>query len=304
MVPMPISARLPALDELETAHLAARLGSVGAAARALGISQQAASRRIRAVETRLGLALFARSPRGVATTARAAPVMEWIGDVLRAAENLSEGVATVAGRGHATVATSMTVAEHVLPAWIMALRVRHPGLEVSVTTGNTDEVIAAVLADEVQLGFVEGPVAPPAVEALPFADDELVLVVPPGHPWADRAGIAQEELRGTRLVLREAGSGTRQTLEAALPGLAPPLVELGTTAAVKAAALAGCRPTVLSRLAVRHELDDGRLVAVPVEGLDLVRSLQVIRRPDRPVRGAAADLLAIVLPPGDRTRRS
>jgi len=292
---MPVAARLPALEELETAHLAARLGSVGAAARELGISQQAASARIRAVEQRLGLALFTRSPRGVVVTARAAPVMEWIGDLLRAAENLAEGVASVAGRGHATVATSMTIAEHVLPAWIMALRGRHPGLEVSVTTGNTDEVIAAVLADEVQLGFVEGPTAPRTVETLPFAQDELVLVVPPGHPWAQRDGIAQDELRTTRLVLREAGSGTRQTLEAALPGLAPPLVELGTTAAVKAAALAGCRPTVLSRLAVRHELDDGRLVAVRVDGLELTRSLQVIRRPDRPVRGAAADLLDIAL---------
>ncbi|MFI7481116.1 LysR family transcriptional regulator [Kocuria sp. M1R5S2] len=300
---MPISARLPALDELETAHLAARLGSVGAAARALGISQQAASRRIRAVETRLGLALFARSPRGVTTTARGAPVMEWIGDLLRAAENLSEGVATVAGRGHATVATSMTVAEYVLPAWIMALRVRHPELEVSVTTGNSAEVIAAVLSDEVQLGFVEGPAVPSTLERLPFAEDELVLVVPPGHPWARRTGIPPEELRRTPLVLREAGSGTRQTLEAALPGLVPPLVELGTTAAVKAAALAGNRPTVLSRLAVRHELDDGRLVAVPVEGLDLTRSLQVVRRPDRPVRGAAAELLDVVLRHGGAGRR-
>lgn len=292
---MPISSRLPALEELETAHVAARLGSVGAAARELGISQQAASRRIRAVETRLDLVLFARSPRGVVPTARAVPVMEWIGDLLRAAENLSQGVASLAGRGLATVATSMTIAEHVLPAWIMALRVRHPGLEVSVTTGNTDEVIAAVLADEVQLGFVEGPAAPSTVECVPFADDELVLVVPPEHPWARRESIPRAELRATRLVLREPGSGTRQTLEAALPGLAAPLVELGTTAAVKAAALAGTRPTVLSRLAVRHELDDGRLVVVPVDGLDLTRSLQVIRRPDRPVRGAAADLLDIAL---------
>lgn len=300
---MPISSRLPALEELETAHLAARLGSVGAAARALGISQQAASRRIRGVETRLGLPLFARSPRGVVTTARAAPVLEWIGDVLRAAENLSEGVATVAGRGHATVATSMTIAEYVLPAWIMALRVRHPGLEVSVRTGNTDEVIAAVLADEVQLGFVEGPAVPPALVRVPFADDELVLVVPPGHPWAGRAGVGRDELRRTPLVLREAGSGTRRTLEAALPGLVPPLVELGSTAAVKAAAVAGCRPTVLSRLAVRHELDDGRLVAVAVEDLDLTRSLQVVRRPDRPVRGAAADLLEVVLRHGAPERR-
>jgi DNA-binding transcriptional LysR family regulator len=295
MAVMPIARRLPALEELETAHLAAELGSVGAAARELGISQQAASHRIRAVEQRLGLVLFTRSPRGVVTTARATPVMEWIGDLLRAAGNLAEGVATVSGRGHATVATSMTIAEYVLPAWIMALRAQRPGLEVSVTTGNTDEVIAAVLADEVQLGFVEGPAAPPTVERLPFAEDELVLVVPPGHAWAGRESIPQEELRRTPLVLREAGSGTRQTLEAALPGLVPPLVELGTTAAVKAAALAGCRPTVLSRLAVHHELDDGRLVAVPVEGLDLTRSLQVIRRPDRPVRGAAADLLDIAL---------
>ncbi len=294
---MPLSARLPALDELETAHLAAERGSVGAAARELGISQQAASARIRAVERRLGLVLFTRSPRGVVVTARAVPVMEWIGDLLRAGEHLAEGVASVTGCGRATVATSMTIAEYLLPAWIMALRLRHPGVEVAVSTGNTDAVVAAVLADEVQLGFVEGPASPVGATALPFAQDELVLVVPPGHPWAGRDDVTPEELRATRLVLREPGSGTRGTLEAALPGLAPPLVELGTTAAVKAAALAGCRATVLSRLAVRNELDEGRLVAVPVRGLDLTRSLQMIRRPDRPVRGAAADLLEVALQP-------
>lgn len=297
---MTVASRLPALEELETAHLAARLGSVGAAARELGISQQAASARIRAVERRLGLSLFTRSPRGVVVTARAVPVMEWIADLLRAGEHLAEGVASVAGRGHATVATSMTIAEYVLPAWIMALRVRRPALEVSVTTGNTDAVIAAVLADEVQLGFVEGPTPPATVAALSFAQDELVLVVPPEHPWAGRSDVTPGELAATRLVLREPGSGTRQTLDAALPGLAPPIVELGTTAAVKAAALAGCRATVLSRLAVRNELDDGCLVAVPVRDLDLTRSLQVIRRPDRPVRGAAAELLDIALRPRQR----
>ncbi len=91
-----------------------------------------------------------------------------------------------------------------------------------------------------------------------IAHDRLVVVTAPGHPWARRGKpLAAEELAATPLILREEGSGTRQVLDAALGGLARPLIELSSTTAVKASAVSGAGPSVLSELAVGEELERG-----------------------------------------------
>jgi DNA-binding transcriptional LysR family regulator len=129
------------------------------------------------------------------------------------------------------------------------------------------------------------------------ATDELVVVVPSGHPWSRRR-VGTEELARTPLVAREVGSGTRQAFERALAAVAPegpatPALELSATTAVRSAVLAGAGPAVLSDLAVRDDLAARRLIRVPIEGLTLARQLRSIWAGGPPPAGLPRDLLLI-----------
>jgi len=153
-----------------------------------------------------------------------------------------------------------------------------------------------VLAETVDLGFLEGPTVPRALGSQTVLRDRLLLVVPIGHAWARRrTPVTGDELAATRLVSREPSSGARQALEMALGSrtLAPPLLELSTASAVRAAVSAGAGPAVLSELGVRDDLQRGRLVDVPVSGLDLSRALRAVWPKGRRPQGPARELLAI-----------
>ncbi|WP_091505190.1 MULTISPECIES: LysR family transcriptional regulator [Amycolatopsis] len=276
----------------------ARLGGIGAAARAHGISQPAASARIQQLEARIGVALVERSPRGSRLSKAGALVADWARPVVEAAADLEAGIAALRDErdSHLHVAASLTVAEYLLPKWLAALHTLAPGTAVALTSGNSSEVANRVLAGEADLGFVEGPDLQTGLRAETVAVDELRLVVAPAHPWARRARrIGPDELAATPLVSRERGSGTRRALELALAPhrLADPLLELSSTTAIKAAVMEGIAPAVLGAHTVAAELAAGTLVGLDVSGTDLRRALRVIWPAGQALRGPAADLAAI-----------
>ncbi|MER7762573.1 LysR family transcriptional regulator [Streptomyces sp. NPDC097619] len=296
---VPLSHRVPDLGAMELLLAVARRGSLGAAARELGITQPAASSRIRAMETRLGVALVERSPRGSTLTPEGALVTDWARPVVEAAEAFDAGAQALRGRrdSRLRVAASMTIAEYLLPGWLVALRAERPGTAVSLHAGNSAGVAARVLGHEADIGFVEGLTVPEGLDSAVIAHDRLVVAVAPGHRWARRrAELPAVELAGTPLILRERGSGTRQVLDAALAeagGLATPLLELASTTAVKAAAVSGAGPCVLSELALGAELASRQLVAVPVAGTGLRRALRAVWPTGTRPAGPARDLLSL-----------
>ncbi|MBT2447190.1 LysR family transcriptional regulator [Streptomyces sp. ISL-43] len=296
---VPLAHRVPDLGAMELLLAVARVGSLSGAARRLGITQPAASSRIRAMETRLGVALVDRSPRGSTLTAEGALVTDWARRVVEAAEAFDAGAQALRGRrdSRLRVAASMTIAEYLLPGWLIALRGQRPGTAVSLHAGNSAVVAERVLAHEADLGFVEGLSVPEGLDSVEIAQDRLVVAVAPGHPWARRSrGVEPAELAATPLILRERGSGTRQVLDAALAGcggLAEPLLELASTTAVKAAAVSGAGPCVLSELAVGDELAGRRLVSVPVVGAPLDRALRAVWPAGSRPAGPARDLLSL-----------
>jgi DNA-binding transcriptional LysR family regulator len=295
----PRADRHPDLTGLALLTEVGSAGSVGAAAARFGISQPAASQRIRSLERDLGVALVERRTTGSRLTAAGAVIVEWAAPLLTAAAEFSAGAATLSAEGanHVRVAASLTVADYLIPRWLLSLRQLLPDVSVSLQPGNSEAVTHAVRTGEADLGFVEGPDAPSGVCSRPVADDDLVVVVGPGHPWwARTTPVTAQELARAPLVLREESSGTRRVFDHALAeyGLAPdPLMELGSTTAIKQAVRVGGYATVLSRLAVAEELAAHELAAVPTEGVDMHRKLRAIWRPATPPHGAAGALLAI-----------
>ncbi|AKU16540.1 LysR family transcriptional regulator [Luteipulveratus mongoliensis] len=289
----------PDLTALALLTAVADHGSLSAGARASGMAQPNASRSVARLERQLGLSLVVRSTQGSTLTPEGLLVVDWARQVLSAATALTEGAATLRSEGAGstlTVAASQTVAEHLLPAWLSALRATHPEVSVTVHVHNTAEVADHVLTGRTTVGFVEGPSAPRGTHSTVVAQDELVLVVAPTHPWAGRREpVSPDELAATALVTREAGSGTRVALDEALAprAVTPPALELPSNAAVRVSVAAGTAPAVLSRLAVSDALAAGTLREVPMTGLDLHRSLRAVWGGPRRLHGPAADLVAI-----------
>lgn len=285
------------IDDLTSYRILAavsELGSITRAAERLGVSQQAASARIRALERRLGLSLLRRSRRGSALTADGLAVAAWADDVEQAVSRLEAGVAALREEaGSTAVAASLTIAEHLLPRWLLA--VDGPARQaLAVTAANSREVVERVRSGAAQLGFVESPASLPGLVPTVFARDELVLVAAPTHPGA-AVPVSLAEAAALPLVTREEGSGTRASWEGLLraAGLTPaaPAVELPTTSAVRTAIAAGPHAGVLSILAVRDDLASGRLVRVPIHDARTVRELRVVWRPDQQISAAATALL-------------
>jgi DNA-binding transcriptional LysR family regulator len=309
---MPLPSRVSDLTGFDLLLSVTRTGSIGRAAAEHGISQPAASARMRLLEAQLGLALIERSPRGSRLTPAGALVAGWAQTVVDAAAALDAGLVALRHErdSRLRIAASMTVAEYLLPVWLTALRAVDPGAVVALSAVNSAEVAQAVLANAADIGFIEGPEIPDGLHAEPVGRDRLTLVVAPAHPWARRrSGVPAAELARTPLVSREAGSGTRRFLEEALRAQAglervPPAAELSSTTAIKAAVAAGAGsgPAVVSSLAVAAELSAGTLRAVPVTGVDLTRTLRVVWTRGRRLTGPARDLYTIAARSARRAR--
>ncbi|MGA9873246.1 MAG: LysR family transcriptional regulator [Rhodococcus sp. (in: high G+C Gram-positive bacteria)] len=292
---MTLSPRVPDLAALDVVVSVARLGSMSAAGREHGLSQQAVSARVRAAERDIGLRVFQRTSGGVALTPEGVAVLEWAESVLAAADSFATGVQSLlaADNAHLTVAASMTIAEHLIPDWIVLMRTRHPDVRTRTRLMNSAEVAEQVSTGRADIGFVEGPDIPAGLGAVVLAADELVVVTGPEHDWARTGSVAVSELARTPLVQREPGSGTRTTYENTVHPSVPPLLELNSVTAIKSAVVTANAPTVLSSLAVAAELRDGRLVRIGVDGLTMPRRLRAIWDGDRPLRGPGRDFLDI-----------
>jgi DNA-binding transcriptional LysR family regulator len=295
------------LGALRALREVGRQGSIAAAATVLGVSQQALSARMRTLERDIGISLLARAPTGTHLTEQGRLFVGWAEDVLDAADRLEAGLRSIrSGASHRlAIAASQTIAEHLIPHWLVELRAAEQAAGevptvVVLTVANSTGVIEQVRSARAGLGFIETPHLPSDLVTAVLRDDEMLVVAAPGHPWAGRRRpLPLAQLAATPLVMREAGSGTRDTLTDHLAAQDPPLsaviaVELGTSAAVRSAIAAGIGPGVLSRLAVRDDLVLGRLVAVEVAGPPVHRRLSAVWRPDhQPLAPEAARLLAV-----------
>jgi molybdate transport repressor ModE-like protein len=284
--------------DLETLRLlvaVAETGSLNAAARARGVSQPAASARVREFEARWQVAIVRRSARGSTLTSDGEAVVAWAHDLLHSADTMAAAVQSLASRRQAAwaVAASLTIAEQVLPRWLGELQASHPGMQPVLRVVNSQAVADEVQAGSVDLGFIESSLLPVGLARAIVGHDRLKVVVARDHPWARRSTpLTIDELRSTSWVLREPGSGTRATFEAALRQEPEIVLEGSSTAALVGAAIAGVGPAVVSALAARAALETGRLRAVATE-IDLRRPLTAVWRKGERLSPGAAALLSI-----------
>lgn len=280
----------------------ARLGSLGKAAEEHGVTQPAVSSRINRMEHLLGLPLIERTAQGSGLTSAGSLVVDWARQVVEAAASLERGVDALRAESQdrIRIAASMTVAEYLMPSWLVTAHHEQPDLGIALQLANSAEVARLVGSGLVDVGYVEGPGRPRGLRGEVIGRDQLQVIVGREHPWARRRRpLSARELADTPLIQRERGSGTRSTLNRAMvrslgsDQVAPPLMELTSTTAIKAAVENGLAPAVISSIAVADAIRHGRLVAVPVKDLDLSRTLRAVWSSGRQLLGPTRTFVAL-----------
>lgn len=293
------------LEQLRIFVAVAEREHVTQGARDLKLTQSATSAAIAALEARYATRLFDRVGRGIVLTNAGRLFLTEAKAVLARAAAAEKVLVDLADLrcGSLALAASQTVANYWLPPILHEYRLRYPGVAVSLAIGNTEQVRNLVHDSTADIGFVEGAVDDPALVAVPVANDEMVLVVAPDHPWATTQPKLASEFAAGPWVLRERGSGTRAIFEAALAewGIGPDdlriAIELPSNEAVRVAVEAGAGVTAISRLVVANSLRAGTLISLhtPLPK----RSFFSLRHKERCATKAVEALVALV--PGART---
>lgn len=278
------------LEHLRTLVSIVEHGSLSAAARAMHLSQPAVTKQVQRLEVELGMALLVRGARRqVELTPAGERLLAFARQTLAGFEALEEDLAALkeVGQRVLTLAASTIPGEYLLPGLLAAFRVRYPQVKVHMTVSDTADVATRLLADQADVGVIGSTIRRPGLRLERLVGDEIVLAVPPGHPFARRQRVAVEELHGQPLVLREEGSGTRRSVEMALAaaGVALPLnsmaLTLGSTQAVLQAIEQGLGVGFISARAAAQAQADGHLACVRLAGVDLRRDLYLAYLPQR-----------------------
>ncbi len=284
----------PPLDvnpaHVRTLREVVRRGSFSRAAQDLHLSQPAVSLHIRLLEERLGVALVERAGKRAFATRAGELLLEHAARAFAELEAARQALAALEGvvGGRVRVGTGATASIHLLPPVLRRLRNRYPAVELVIVTGNSPEMAAAVVANQLDLAVVTLPVSARALVVDPLRVDSLVAIAPAGREWRRRTPLTPRELARHPLILYERGGTIRRVIDewfrkgGATPHVA---MELGNAEAIKKLVGAGLGLSLASSMAVTQEVRARSLVAIPVSP-PLARRLGVVRRRDKTVTPA------------------
>lgn len=297
------------LRQLEVFAGVYELRSFSRAASALRLTQSTVSEHVRLLEEELGVRLFDRLGRESVPTRAGELLHGYARQMLALRTQARQALDQFLGQvtGLLTVGASTIPGEYVLPPLIGRFRERHPRVSISLHISDTRGTVQAVLDGQVDVGVVGADPGNRALDAWALMPDELVVAVPPGHPWVGRREATLEELRAEPLVVRETGSGSREALERALDTAGASLAEMhviaemGSTGAIKQAVKAGVGLSIISRRAVEDESRLGLVGCVTIRELTVSRQFYVVTHAARspsPLSRAFLEFLKIPEPAG------
>lgn len=279
------------IAQLEAFLAVAERRGVSRAAKALYLTQPALSARLRNLERELGVELFVRTPTGVRLTSAgqsfrpiAQRILQTLADGREALSELAEGEA-----GRLVLGAAPAASAYLLPGLVKRFRETNPDVRLVVVTGHSEEVLEMVRGEQVQLGLVRD-LGHPDVVAVPIFEDEIVLVVPPDHPFATAGAIRVADLESARLILFDRTSSYFELISPFFreAGFVPKgLMEIDNVEAAKKMVEHGLGAALLPRSAVADEVEAGGLVHVPIADAPSVRRTITAIRHRRPVTPSA-----------------
>lgn len=269
------------------------------AAEALYLTQPAVTQQVKILEDELGLQLFDRGGSVVKLTAAGERLLSHAKNIARVVAAAEQDLAQFKGvtQGRLKIGASTTIAQYVLPRLLGEFSKVYPGIELSVVSANTEQVVSGVVKGAFAMGLIEGPAMRRELKTERFLTDALAVITRAANDGSGREIVPAEMIANSRLILREQGSGTRRVVEAALrkAGIrisrANVIMELDSTEAIKSAVEAGLGIGFVPRRAIHKELKLGTLAELNVQGLKIERYFLIVRlRGLQPEPSAAAFL--------------
>ena len=267
------------LRQLEVFAAIARCGSVSRAAEELSLSQSAASAALAELERAFEVQLFDRAGRRLRLNDLGRGVQSRANELLDRAQELEAALHASDLPGELKVGATLTIGNYLGAAVVGEYLRRNPGSRVALSIENTAEVIARVAAFQLDLGLVEGRCQDPDIEVIHWSDDALVVFAAPEHALAKKRRVTPADLAAADWIMREPGSGTRDTFERAADGVLREIkvkMELSQAEAIKHAVASGLGIGCISRLALRDDFRLGRLVALKTPFLDMRRDFSIL----------------------------
>jgi DNA-binding transcriptional LysR family regulator len=274
------------LGQIEAFVQVAQHRSFSKAAESLFLTQPSVTARIQSLERDLGEALFERNGRGVRMTEMGAAFLPYARRALKA---LQDGRDSIEGMrnleiGSLKLGSALTVSTYVLPKILKKYTNAFPGVEVSVHTGRSEQVLQMVLQDEVHCAL-ERTVQHADIVTVPLYEDDLVLVAPPEHRFAQKRGAAVEEIGREPLILFDKGSSYNALIQGVFRqhGIVPKtLMEMDTIEATKKMVEEGLGIALLPKVSTEREVELGHLVMVSVTNAAMPRrQISLIFRKNR-----------------------
>jgi DNA-binding transcriptional LysR family regulator len=287
------------LHQLKIFLMVAKHQHFSKAAEELHLTQSAVSMQIKQLEETLGAALFDRLGKTTHLTAAGRILEEQALRMLGIEREIYQAIEELKGlkRGSVAVGASTTPGVYILPAILGRYRRRYPQISLSYWIAETQQIEQMTLKNQLDFGVVGGHLVEQDLRIEPYLTDELILVVGANHPLAAETGVKLEALQRLPFILRPKGSATRKVIDETFEKMGLKLnvtMELRDAESVKRLVIAGLGVTIISKHAVRYEMETGDLVHAPVEGLPLTRQLVVVSRHDKELSAAAKALLALL----------
>ena len=288
---------------------AAETGSFSKAGHRLQMSQPAVSMQIRSLEKQLGVDLFHRAGRYICLTEVGQALIPMARDLVNLSTNIHETVASLENQviGRLKLGCSTTAGKYVLPQMIARFLDAHPAVQITCHVGTRGSALKMLLDAQAHLAITSLHEASRELEYRSLITDPVVLIAPHDHTWTRRESIRVDELPEGRYILQEIDSGTQQTVIQALTehnlsmsDLSTVMI-LGNSEAIHMAVAENIGVAFISRRAAAEGIDAGRVVEVPVEGLQMTQQLYMVRRAHHAATGVQAAFWEYVYSPKNRS---
>lgn len=260
--------------------------SFSEAARRLHLTQPTISHHIKVLERDLGVVLFERSGSGLHLTEAGRLLLPWAHKLIRQSVEMQEMMSSLQEKlvGHLRIACSTTSGKYLLPLLAGRFHQRYPWVKVTILSCTPEYVVPRLLEEEANLGVLSREASETGLEIQDFFEDFITLIVPANHPWASRQSIQPADLLEVPFILREPTAGTRRVMLTELVKYDITLddldifLELGNAEAIVETVAAGFGVSFVSRLAANCALKRRAVVEIPIAGVDLRRTIYMVRR--------------------------
>lgn len=287
------------LNQLKIFYFTAKHKSFTRAAEALCLTQPGVSKHIKDLEDQYEVKLFDRIGREIELTQAGEILFKSVEKIFNLVDQVKEEIDDLKElkTGELKVGSSVTIGIYLLPGILKKFKKLYPGSRIVLDINLNQQVIRQVLENAADIGLLGAPANDDRLVMAPFYSDELVIIAS-GNKWMKKENVNVEELINETFIIAGKGSGTRSIVENRLNEAGISLkntIEFGNTEAIKKAVEAGLGISIISKLAIKREIQLGIVRSIPISGIDLKRKFYIVYRKDKYINAMAKSFLEFIL---------